>query len=97
MLLEATRILDEDETADVRDIDLAVLFGLGFPADKGGLLWWADALGPEQILALLSSGGVTKRCGPTPMLESLAKANARFYANQRGNCRSLSRAGHSSG
>ena len=37
--------------------------------------------GLEQILALLSSGGVTKRCGPTPMLESLAKANARFYAN----------------
>ena len=48
MLLEATRILEEEKVGDVRDIDLAVLFGLGFPASKGGLLWWADTLGAAR-------------------------------------------------
>ena len=42
MLVEATRILEEGKVRDARAIDLAALFGLGFPADKGGLLWWAD-------------------------------------------------------
>ena len=42
MLMEASRILEEGKVRDARAIDVAVLFGLGFPADKGGLLWWAD-------------------------------------------------------
>jgi 3-hydroxyacyl-CoA dehydrogenase len=80
MLLEATRILEEGQVSDVRDIDLAVLFGLGFPADKGGLLWWADALGPRCILDRLSSLGTSEqRNRPTAMLERLAKTDGRFY------------------
>ena len=42
MLSEATRILAEGKVRDARAIDLAALFGLGFPADKGGLLWWGN-------------------------------------------------------
>jgi len=80
MLLEATRILEEGKVGDPRDIDLAVLFGLGFPADKGGLLWWADALGPQRILGMLSSPRtIEDRNRPTPMLETLAKTDGRFY------------------
>jgi len=80
MLLEATRILEEGKVGDPRDIDLAVLFGLGFPADKGGLLWWADALGPQRILGMLSSPRpIEDRNRPTPMLETLAKTGGRFY------------------
>lgn len=82
MLLEATRILEEEKVDDAREIDLAVLFGLGFPADKGGLLWWADALGPEQILAMLPPEGATEgRSRPTPMLLTLAKTGGRFYGS----------------
>jgi 3-hydroxyacyl-CoA dehydrogenase len=82
MLLEATRILEEEEVGDVRDIDVAVLFGLGFPADKGGLLWWADALGPRRILGMLSSlNTIEERKRPTPMLERLAMTDGRFYTS----------------
>jgi 3-hydroxyacyl-CoA dehydrogenase len=80
MLLEATRILEEGKLREARAIDLAVLFGLGFPADKGGLLWWADALGLDCILALLQPGqemGIRHR--PTPVLERLAAAGGSFY------------------
>jgi len=80
MLLEATRILEESEVCDARSIDLAVLFGLGFPAEKGGLLWWADSLGPERILAMLRShGSMEDRSRPTPMLLALAKTGGRFH------------------
>jgi 3-hydroxyacyl-CoA dehydrogenase len=80
MLLEATRILDEGQGYDARTIDVAVLFGLGFPADKGGLLWWADALGPDRILAMLRSHGTMEdRNRPTPMLLALANSGGRFH------------------
>ena len=81
MLLEATRILEEGKVRDVRDVDLAVLFGLGFPAAKGGLLWWADTLGAAQIVALLQSLGATMgpRAEPTPMLKRMAQNGERFY------------------
>jgi 3-hydroxyacyl-CoA dehydrogenase/enoyl-CoA hydratase/3-hydroxybutyryl-CoA epimerase/3-hydroxyacyl-CoA dehydrogenase/enoyl-CoA hydratase/3-hydroxybutyryl-CoA epimerase/enoyl-CoA isomerase len=45
MLLEATRILEEGRVRNPRDIDLGVLFGLGFPAERGGLLRWAPGPG----------------------------------------------------
>jgi 3-hydroxyacyl-CoA dehydrogenase len=80
MLLEATHILDEGKVCDVRDIDLAMLFGLGFPAEKGGLLWWADTLGAEQVIALLESLSTQgPQAEPTPMLKMLAKTGGRFH------------------
>jgi 3-hydroxyacyl-CoA dehydrogenase len=82
MLLEATRILEEGKVRDARDIDLAILFGLGFPAEKGGLLWWADSLGAEHIITLLHSLEVMgPRAQATPMLQTLAKTNGRFYGS----------------
>jgi 3-hydroxyacyl-CoA dehydrogenase/enoyl-CoA hydratase/3-hydroxybutyryl-CoA epimerase/3-hydroxyacyl-CoA dehydrogenase/enoyl-CoA hydratase/3-hydroxybutyryl-CoA epimerase/enoyl-CoA isomerase len=79
MVLEATRILDEGKVRDVRDIDLAVLFGLGFPAFQGGLLWWADGLRATAVLRLL--GGMASlgpQFLPTPMLCAMASCKARF-------------------
>lgn len=80
MLLEATRLLEEGKVRDIRDIELAVLFGLGFPAAKGGLLWWADTLGAARILALLQSlGTMGPRSKPTAMLREMAECGRRFY------------------
>ncbi|MEN6405153.1 MAG: 3-hydroxyacyl-CoA dehydrogenase NAD-binding domain-containing protein [Thermoguttaceae bacterium] len=80
MVLEATRLLDEGKVRDARDVDLAVLFGLGFPAEQGGLLWWADTLGAGEILetlALIQTSGATVEA--TPMLRRLAADRGRFY------------------
>lgn len=49
MLLEATRALEDDVVRDPRDIDFGVIFGLGFPAWRGGLLFWAKSLGLDEI------------------------------------------------
>ena len=53
MLLEATRLLEDKIVRDVRDVDLGLIFGLGFPPFKGGLLFWADTLGAAKILEML--------------------------------------------
>jgi 3-hydroxyacyl-CoA dehydrogenase len=80
MLLEATRLLEEQKVDDPRDIDLAALFGLGFPAAKGGLLWWADSLGAVSILRLLQSlRTMGPRAEPTARLKSRARPGDKFY------------------
>ncbi|WP_254512175.1 3-hydroxyacyl-CoA dehydrogenase NAD-binding domain-containing protein [Anatilimnocola floriformis] len=53
MLLEACRVLEEGRVHDARDIDLGVIFGLGFPAFRGGILHWAQQVGGGEILRKL--------------------------------------------
>lgn len=80
MILEATRLLQEGKARDPRIIDLGAIFGLGFPACRGGLLYWADTLGMERILAMLGRlESVGPRLAPTPMLLEMARRGERFY------------------
>ncbi len=80
MVLEATRILSAKLVRDVRDVDLGVIFGLGFPPFRGGLLFWADTLGAAKIIELLKPlAPLGERMRPTPMLEDMAKTGRKFY------------------
>jgi 3-hydroxyacyl-CoA dehydrogenase len=80
MLLEATRLLDDKIVRDVRDVDLGLIFGLGFPPFKGGLLFWADSLGAAKILEMLKPlEAMGDRWKPTPMLLEMAKTGGKFY------------------
>jgi 3-hydroxyacyl-CoA dehydrogenase/enoyl-CoA hydratase/3-hydroxybutyryl-CoA epimerase/3-hydroxyacyl-CoA dehydrogenase/enoyl-CoA hydratase/3-hydroxybutyryl-CoA epimerase/enoyl-CoA isomerase len=81
MVLEATRILEEKLVRDVRDVDLGLIFGIGFPPFKGGLLFWADTLGPAKIVEMLKPyEKLGARYQPTPMLLAMAKSGRKFYA-----------------
>jgi len=80
MVLEATRALDDGIAGDPRDVDLVVLLGLGFPHDRGGLLWWADGVGADAVLsALQRHAHAGLRFEPTPMLLDMARDGRRFY------------------
>jgi 3-hydroxyacyl-CoA dehydrogenase len=81
MVLEATRILEAKVVRDVRDVDLGLIFGVGFPPFKGGLLFWADTLGAAKIIEMLKPfESLGPRAQPTPMLVEMAKTGRRFYA-----------------
>lgn len=80
MLLEATRVLEEKKVRDPRDVDLGLIFGIGFPPFKGGLLFWADTLGAKKIVEMLKPfASLGERYAPTPLLLELARTNGKFY------------------
>jgi 3-hydroxyacyl-CoA dehydrogenase/enoyl-CoA hydratase/3-hydroxybutyryl-CoA epimerase/3-hydroxyacyl-CoA dehydrogenase/enoyl-CoA hydratase/3-hydroxybutyryl-CoA epimerase/enoyl-CoA isomerase len=83
MLLEATRVLSERIVRDVRDVDLGLVFGIGFPPFRGGLLFWADTLGPERIVKMLEPlARLGARMQPTPLLLEMAKSGKKFHSGK---------------
>jgi 3-hydroxyacyl-CoA dehydrogenase len=66
MLCEAARALEERVVESARELDLATIFGMGFPPFRGGLLARADELGPRERNARLAAlhGGVNPRFEP---------------------------------
>ena len=79
MLLEALRGLDEGLVRDGRDIDLAVIHALGFPAFRGGLLAWGDSLGAAEILRRLEPlADLGPRMHPTDRLRGHAASGRPF-------------------
>ena len=82
IVLEATLVLDEGIVRDGRDIDLAVIHALGFPAFRGGVLAWADSLGPAEIVRRLEPlADLGIRMQPTPRLRELARSGGLFTAS----------------
>lgn len=80
MLLEATRLIEDGIVDDVRDVDLGLIYGIGFPPFRGGLFFWADTIGTAAIVEKLKPyAELGKRYEPTNMLLELAKANKKFY------------------
>jgi 3-hydroxyacyl-CoA dehydrogenase/enoyl-CoA hydratase/3-hydroxybutyryl-CoA epimerase/3-hydroxyacyl-CoA dehydrogenase/enoyl-CoA hydratase/3-hydroxybutyryl-CoA epimerase/enoyl-CoA isomerase len=80
MLVEATRVLEDGIVPDVRDVDLALILGIGFPPFRGGLFFWADQIGTEKIVERLKQyASLGNRYEPTAMLTTLAESNSRFY------------------
>ncbi|MDP6446133.1 MAG: 3-hydroxyacyl-CoA dehydrogenase family protein, partial [Pirellulaceae bacterium] len=80
MLLEATRALEDGIVRDVRDVDLGLVFGIGFPPFKGGLLHWADTIGAGEIAERLKAlEELGPRVQPTDLLLEMAANDRKFY------------------
>ncbi|MEX0820111.1 MAG: 3-hydroxyacyl-CoA dehydrogenase NAD-binding domain-containing protein [Pirellulaceae bacterium] len=80
MFLEATRVLEDGIVRDPRDIDLGLIFGIGFPPFKGGLMFWADTLGAAKIVEMLKPfKSLGNRMKPTDLLLEMAASGAKFY------------------
>ena len=90
MVNEAALALEEDVVASPRELDLATVFGMGFPPFRGGLLRWADELGAREVLArlqriagapdILARPAGSSRFKPAPLIRELAQSNGRFHA-----------------
>lgn len=55
MIDEACRILDEGIAAEPRDIDLVLVHGYAFPKWRGGLMHFADTIGPRGLVQRLEA------------------------------------------
>jgi 3-hydroxyacyl-CoA dehydrogenase len=78
---EGARILEEGIALRAVDIDIVYLNGYGFPAWRGGPMFYADTIGLKNVLAKVEE--FEKRHGsdlwaPAPLLKKLAEAGKTF-------------------
>lgn len=77
---EGARILEEGIALRAVDIDIIYINGYGFPAYRGGPMWYADTLGLDKvygrILQFQEQHGELWQ--PTPLLTQLAKEKRKF-------------------
>ena len=77
---EGARILDEGIALRAVDIDIIYLNGYGFPAYRGGPMWYADAVGLDKVYGPISE--FHQRHGelwqPAPLLKRLAEEGRTF-------------------
>ena len=52
---EACRILEEGKAYRASDVDVMWLHGFGFPRYRGGLMYWADGIGVENVYNQIAS------------------------------------------
>jgi 3-hydroxyacyl-CoA dehydrogenase len=79
---EGARILEEGIALRAVDIDIIYVFGYGFPAHRGGPMWYADTVGLKQVYERVCE--FEKQHGrfwtPAPLLKRLA-AEGRTFAD----------------
>ena len=51
MINEGAKILEEGKASRASDIDIVWLYGYGFPAWRGGPMFYADSIGLDTVLA----------------------------------------------
>lgn len=80
MVNEAARCLEENVAKDAGTVDLAMIFGTGFPPFRGGVLRYADTLGLPKVEARLTALRAAKgeRFAPARLLTKLAAAGETF-------------------
>ena len=76
MINEGARILEEGHAERAGDIDTIYLAGYGFPAYRGGPMWYADTIGLGKILNRILAFGWQ----PSPLLKRLAEQGKNFAA-----------------
>ena len=82
MINEASHILDEEIVEKASDVDLGLIFGIGFPPFRGGLLKYADTEGLELIkgsLDRLASNVDGDRYKCSDFLNNLVAQKKKFY------------------
>ena len=83
---EGARLLGEGFALRAGDIDVVYMNGYGFPAYRGGPMWFADTIGLARVLERVKEFEAQHGEGwkPAPLLEELAAAGSTFAAWDRG-------------
>jgi len=74
LINEGARILEEGFALRSVDIDMIYVMGYGFPAWRGGPMFYADTVGLPKVVEKMISFGWT----PAPLLTKLAAEGGRF-------------------
>jgi 3-hydroxyacyl-CoA dehydrogenase len=78
---EGARILEEGIAQRASDVDMVYLAGYGFPAHRGGPMFYADTVGLDRVLKAIEGfqkGYLGNQWQPAPLLVKLAREGKRF-------------------
>ena len=79
MINEAVKILEENKAQRPSDIDVVWLNGYGWPADKGGPMFYGDMVGAKAVLARMEELGADDPAfAPANLLRQLAATDGKF-------------------
>lgn len=79
MINEALAILEENKAQRPSDIDVVWINGYGWPLDKGGVLYYADTIGAEKVLSVMTELAASDNSiKVSPLLRELAASGGRF-------------------
>ncbi|MGR3610881.1 MAG: 3-hydroxyacyl-CoA dehydrogenase NAD-binding domain-containing protein [Sulfitobacter sp.] len=79
MINEAVKILEENKAQRPSDIDVVWLNGYGWPADKGGPMFYGDMVGAQSVLDVMEKlGAEDPEFAPADLLRDLAKNGGKF-------------------
>jgi 3-hydroxyacyl-CoA dehydrogenase / enoyl-CoA hydratase / 3-hydroxybutyryl-CoA epimerase len=86
MLNECAYCLEEGIVEQPRDIEIGVIFGLGFPPFRGGILHHADQVGLQRVVDAMNqlADEYKERLRPASSLVEMANAGKKFFHDTRG-------------
>jgi 3-hydroxyacyl-CoA dehydrogenase / enoyl-CoA hydratase / 3-hydroxybutyryl-CoA epimerase / enoyl-CoA isomerase len=85
MCLEAVRCFEDGIAASATDVDMALIYGIGFPPFRGGALHYIDDVGIKHFVAradelAAASGPMKALYEPTEKLREMAANGTAFFA-----------------
>jgi 3-hydroxyacyl-CoA dehydrogenase/enoyl-CoA hydratase/3-hydroxybutyryl-CoA epimerase/enoyl-CoA isomerase len=85
MVLECSRCLEENIVASPVEVDLGLIYGLGFPPFRGGALAYADTIGVAEFCKITQKyKNLGKLYEPTAQMQKLAADGKGFYPQTTG-------------
>lgn len=80
MCIELAHCLEEGVVGSAAEADMAVVYGLGFPAFRGGIFRWMDEVGLKAICDMADAHrGLGKLYEPTETMRAMAANGESYY------------------
>jgi len=85
MCIEAARCLEDDIVGTPAEVDMGLVYGLGFPPFRGGALRWVDKAGLADFCARADAlEALGPLYAPTERMRAMAGDGATFYGSNSG-------------
>jgi len=83
MCIESARCLEDDIVSSASEVDMGLVYGVGFPPFRGGALHHVDKLGLAAFCARADEfAHLGALYHPTPAMREMASSGATFYQKQ---------------
>ncbi len=80
MLMESSRCLEENIVETPMEVDMGLIYGLGFPPFRGGIFRWADNVGLNEIIQRTEKhNALGKVYEPTEQIRKMVQEGQLFH------------------